>query len=88
MAVALDRFPKIRVYDELGPAFGAFDASAAWEDFNVGVEHLARWERTAVVTDVAWIRFAPSAFRVLTPGQLRVFAVNEASVAGAWIRGA
>ena len=84
---ALSRFPKIRVYYELGPAFSAFDASAAWEDFKVGVEHLSRWERMAVVTDVAWIRFALSAFRVFMPGQLRVFALNEASAAQAWIRG-
>jgi len=47
---------KIRCYYELGPEFSGMDPGAAWEDFKVGVEHLTRWERVAVVTDVDWIR--------------------------------
>ncbi len=83
---ALDRFPRIRVYYELGPAFDEIDAGAAWEDFKVGVGHLSRWERMAVVTDVSWIRLVLSAFRVFMPGQLRVFASKESADARAWIQ--
>jgi hypothetical protein len=28
------------------------------EDFKIGVEHLSRWERVAVVTDIDWIKHA------------------------------
>lgn len=82
---ALSRYPKIRVYYELGPAFENIDAGAAWEDFKLGIENLSRWERMAVVTDVAWIRLALNAFRVFMPGQLRVFDVNQGAQARAWI---
>jgi SpoIIAA-like len=82
---ALTRYAKIRVYYELGGAFSDIDAGAAWDDFKIGVEHLSHCERMAVVTDVAWIRLAVSAFRVFMPGQLRVFATNQSSHARAWI---
>lgn len=82
---ALGRHAKIRVYYELGPAFSEIDAGAAWEDFKIGVEHLSRWERMAVVTDVGWIRLALGAFRVFMPGQLRIFAASETSKAREWI---
>jgi hypothetical protein len=82
---ALKRFPKIRCYYELGPQFSRMDAGAMWEDFKIGVEHLTRWERVAVVTDVEWIRHAVNIFRFLMPGELRVFATSEAAAAREWI---
>jgi SpoIIAA-like len=82
---ALKHHARIRCYYELGSAFQGFEAAAAWEDFKLGVEHLSRWERMAVVTDVAWVRLAMLAFRFLLPGQLRVFAANQTSHARAWI---
>lgn len=82
----LSRYAKVRLYYELGSDFHGIDAGAAWEDFKVGVENLSRWERMAVVTDVAWIRLVLSAFRVFMPGQLRLFAANQSSHARAWIQ--
>jgi hypothetical protein len=49
------------------------------------VEHLSRWERMAVVTDVDWIQYLMNAFRVFMPGRLRVFATAQTSEARAWI---
>lgn len=77
---------KIRIYYELGAAFTGVDAGAAWEDFKIGVEHLSRWERMAVVTDVRWIRVALEAFRFVMPGRLRVFDVAHASEAREWVQ--
>ncbi|MGO9057741.1 MAG: STAS/SEC14 domain-containing protein [Candidatus Binataceae bacterium] len=54
----------------------------------MGVEHLSRWERVAVVTDVDWIRHAVYVFRFLMPGEIRVFAVSEAAAAREWITAA
>jgi hypothetical protein len=79
------RHPRIRCYYELGPQFAGFDAGAAWEDFRLGIEHLAHWERVAVVTDVEWIRVAMTVFRFLVPGQIRLFGTGEAREARQWI---
>jgi hypothetical protein len=83
---ALEGNDKIRCYYELTPEFKGFDAAAAWEDAKIGIEHFTRWERVAVVTDVDWIRVATNAFRVLMPGQVRVFATVQSDEAKGWIR--
>jgi len=82
---ALKKQAKIRLYYELGSQFTGIDPGAMWEDLKVGVEHLTRWERMALVTDVDWIRHMVNAFRFIMPGQLRVFATAQAAEARAWI---
>ena len=61
--------------------FSRMEPAAMWEDFKIGVEHLSRWERVAVVTDVDWIRHALNIFRFLMPGEVRVFGTSEAAAA-------
>ena len=73
VTAALQRHEKVRLYYEITPQFSGMEAGAIWEDFRVGMEHLLRWERIAVVTDVAWIRHTVNAFRFLLPGKVRIF---------------
>jgi SpoIIAA-like len=85
---SLKRHDKIRFYYELGPQFAGFEPAAMWEDFAVGFEHLGRWERIAVVTDVDWLRHTVNAFAFFMPGHVRVFANAQNGDARAWIEGA
>ena len=78
---------KIRFYYLIGPDFSGIEAGAVWEDFKVGMEHLLRWERIAVVTDVDWIRHTIRAFSFVMPGEVKIFPVNETAKARAWIVG-
>jgi len=78
---ALARHEGVRCYYELGAQFSGMDATAAWEDFRLGIEHLSRWTRVAVVTDVDWIRWAIHAFRFLVPGEVRVFGTSHGAEA-------
>jgi hypothetical protein len=82
---AVKRHAKIRCYYELGTEFTGMDAGAFWEDFKVGVGHLTRWEKVAVVTDVDWIRHAVSVFRFLMPGEVKLFPTDKAAEARSWI---
>ena len=82
---ALQKPGKVRFYYEFGPAFSEMEAAAMWEDFKFGVEHLTRWERIAVVTDVDWIRMAMNAFRFILPRTIRIFGTREATDARRWI---
>jgi hypothetical protein len=81
----IQRYGKVRCFYELGPDYSGFDAGAAWKDFKLGVAHITRWERVAVVTDVGWIRGMMKAFRFLIPGDIRIFGVSEADDARNWI---
>ncbi len=82
---ALQQHKKIRLYYQIGAEFAGIDAGAAWEDFKVGVAHLSRWERIAVVTDVDWIRHTVRIFGFLMPRDVKVFPTSEMAVAREWI---
>lgn len=79
----LKEHDKIRIYYEIGDDFRGMEMGAAWADCKLGFEHLSRWERAAVVTDVAWIKMTMQAFGFLFP--MRVFPASEAAEATAWL---
>jgi hypothetical protein len=82
---ALKEHEKVRLYYQIDPDFSGIEPGAMWEDFKVGIGHLLRWERIAVITDVEWIRYAVHAFRFLMPGAVRLFALEDAPKAREWI---
>jgi len=82
---ALEKKRKIRLYYETAADFSGIDHAAMWEDFKVGMEHLTRWERVAVVTDVEWIKQTMRLFSFLMPGGMMSFSTSEAAQARAWI---
>lgn len=82
---ALAGHDKVRLYYETASDFAGIAPSAVWEDIKVGMSHLSRWERFAVVTDVEWIRHTMGLFSFLMPGEMRVFTSTEAEQAKAWI---
>lgn len=81
----LKHHDKVRIYYQFAEDFDSIDPGAMWEDTKVGVSHLMRWERFAVITDVDWIKHAVKLFGFLMPGDLKVFPLAEASQARAWI---
>lgn len=82
---ALAQHDKVRLYYETASDFAGIDPGAVWEDTKVGVSHLSRWERFAVVTDVEWIRHTMKFFSFLVPGELRIFSTTAAAEAREWI---
>ena len=82
---ALRQHEKVRLYYYIGADFEGIDPGAVWEDFKVGMAHLRRWERIAVVTDVEWIGNTMKLFGFLVPGEMKVFPTSEAAKARAWI---
>jgi hypothetical protein len=85
VAKALEEHDKVRLYYETASDFAGIEPSAVWEDTKVGMGHLLRWERFAVVTDVEWIRHTMKFFSFLMPGEMRVFSGSEAAKAKEWI---
>jgi SpoIIAA-like len=81
---ALHIHDKVRLYYETGPDF-SLEPAAVWEDFKVGMESLARWERIAVITDVEWIKHAVQLFAFLMPGVTKLFSGAETARAREWI---
>ncbi|MEZ5830527.1 MAG: STAS/SEC14 domain-containing protein [Dongiaceae bacterium] len=84
---ALKQHEKVRIYYQIGADFSGIDPGAMWQDFKVGMGHLLRWERIAVVTEVEWIRHTMNIFSFLVPGEVRTFHSDQAAEARDWIVG-
>ncbi|MDT2007162.1 STAS/SEC14 domain-containing protein [Rhodococcus opacus] len=59
-------------------------SGAAWEDLELGTEHLTRWKRIALVTDLDWMIAFTSLFGWMTPGEFKRFPVAARDDAIAW----
>ena len=82
---ALKEQDTIHLYYQIGADFEGIDPGAAWEDFKVGMEHLSRWGRAAVVTDVDWIRTTMKVFGFILPIEIRLFPLSHAAKARDWV---
>ena len=80
MEDSLKRHDKVRLYYEIGCRF----PGAAWEELRIGMDTIPQWERVAVVTDVRWVR-PVNALRFLIASEVRVFTIQEAIPARAWV---
>jgi len=75
---------KVRCVYVLGPEFTGATAGAAWEDAEMGMAHVTKWHRCAVVTDIEWVRHVVKAFGWMMAGHMKLFAVDELPAAMAW----
>jgi hypothetical protein len=80
---------KIRCLCRLGPGFEGYEAGAVWEDVKTGAKfgfgHLSSWERTALVTDLDWVRHATALFGWMSPGEMRTFGLDQLDEAKEWV---
>lgn len=81
----LSRHGRVRLIYVFGEDFESFSAAAAWEDTKVGMRHLTRFERIAVVTDIDWIGRMVKGLGFMLPGEVRVFAKAGLDEAVSWI---
>jgi hypothetical protein len=75
------RHDKIRLYYELNSRF----PGSAWDELDLGLEHVSCCERVAIVTDIGWVRLTVKAVRFLIPSKIRVFPTIQAEEGRAWI---
>lgn len=81
----LGRHDRLRFLYVLGEEFEGFSAKAVWDDTRVGMRHLTRFDRIAVVSDTNWIRRTMQAVGFVVPGDLRVFSNADLGEAVSWI---
>jgi hypothetical protein len=82
---------EIRLLFVLGDEFEHFEPAAIWEDakasWELGARHLPLWKRTALVTEVGWLRKASRAFGWMAPGDVKVFDNDQLAPAKEWVAG-
>ncbi len=80
----LARHGSLRIYCEASGDASA-DTGAMWDDFKLGVSHLASWERIALVSDHHWTGPVSRVISFLLPGQTRGFTPDQKEQAREWI---
>jgi hypothetical protein len=63
---------------------------AAWFDdvktgLGLGIGHHSAWKRSAVVTDVEWVGKAFQLFAWMTPGEVKVYGLDQMEDAKSWV---
>ena len=80
---------EVRCLCQLGPGFEGYEAGAVWEDLKTGarfgVGHLSAWKRIALVTDVDWVRHMSALFGWMTPGEMKLFELDQLAQAKVWV---
>ena len=66
--------------------FDGLTGGALWQDLKMGLEHLRGWKKTALVTDIGWMRQATDLFGWMTPGETKTFSLDQRDDAVAWAR--
>jgi SpoIIAA-like len=69
------------------PQFDGLSAGGTWQDLKMGVEHLTKMKRIALVTDVDWMTHVVHLFGWMTPGEVKTFALAERQAAIDWAAG-
>src|SRR5262245_51572571 len=82
----LDRGDDVRIV-LVFETFDGLSGGAVWQDLKMGLGHLNRWKRIALVTDVEWMIHLTSLFGWLTPGELQHFALAQRPEAITWASG-
>jgi hypothetical protein len=83
----LDARDELRVVYVLGDEFEGYTMGAGWEDTKLGLGHLGKWERLAVVSDRDWVHHTIGALRWMMPGDVEVFPTAELDAAIEWAAG-
>jgi hypothetical protein len=65
--------------------FGGMTGGALWQDLKFGVEHLRKWKRIALVTDIEWMTRLTDLFGWLTPGEVKTFSLTKRDDAIGWV---
>jgi hypothetical protein len=66
------------------PEFDGLSKAALWDDVKMGADHLHKWKRTALVTDVDWMHHVVTLFGWMSPGDVKHFPLAERDAAIAW----
>lgn len=79
----LDRGDEVRVV-LVFEHWEGMSKGALWDDLKMGMDHLTKWRKIALVTDLDWMITVTSLFGWMTPGELKRFPLAQRDEAIAW----
>lgn len=80
-----ERTGKVRFLLFLNTSIGNFSIKAIWEDVKVGLKHLDKWHKTAIISDEKGVNLFTDTLGQLIPGETKSFTIAELEQAKEWI---
>jgi hypothetical protein len=80
----IEKHGKIRLVCHFDDEF-SFGGSAMLYDATFGLKNLTKWEKLAIVSDVAWLCHSTNFFSFMIPGEVKVFSGNQLAEAKEWV---
>ncbi len=69
--------------------FDGLEPAAWWDDvktgLGLGLGHHSAWKRSAIVTNVDWLAKAFQFFSWMTPGEVKVYGLDQRDEAQSWV---
>lgn len=84
---AIERNEQLNYLLVLDTSIKNFTMGAWIQDAIMGIKHLFKWNRAAIVTDVEAIRNFTTVFSAAMPGEFKGFAHKDIQQAIAWVSG-
>lgn len=81
----VDKTGKLNYLLVLDTSIKNFSIGAWFKDAVMGIKHLTKWNRAAIVTDTAGIRAFTDAFSILMPGEFKGFEHKDLQQAIDWV---
>lgn len=81
----IDKTDKLNYMLVLDTSIKNFTAGAWFKDAIMGVKHLSKWNRAAIVSDVDGIRTFTDIFSVIMPGEFKGFEHKDLQAAVDWV---
>lgn len=81
----VDRTGKLNYMLVLDTSIKNFTAAAWWQDALLGIKHITKWNRAAIVSDVDAIRTFTDIFSVVIPGEFKGFKHEDLQEAIDWV---
>ncbi len=75
----------IRLVYVIGDRFEGYSTGAGIQDSKLAFAHHKAWERTALVSDLDWVRHLVAVLGWMVPGSFRLFGLDGRDEAVAWV---
>jgi hypothetical protein len=75
---------EVRIVYQIADDFTGYTAGATWVDAKLGMSHVSKWKKVAIVSDHGWVPHVVGMFGWMIPGEVEHFSNDKLDDAIKW----
>lgn len=80
----IDEWGEVNILEEVRD-IGKVELAAFWKDLRFGIKNLKKFPKTAIVTDIHWVKNVSNFLDPIVEMDIEVFTTKERDIARAWL---